>query len=161
MKINLLKFILVVSLVLNISILGTAGYLFYKHSGYENTPFGKKINKELLFKELSLTSEQKKMMEEKSVPFREEINKKRHEILRKRKKLFDLIRQGNPDRESIGNSIGEINKIQEEIQRMIVMHILEEKALLDKNQQKKFLDVIEDAMAQGRQMGCPTSIEQE
>lgn len=149
MKSNLLKFILVVSLALNMSILGAAGYVFYKHSRYVSTPFGKKINKEFLFKELSLRPEQKRMIEEKAMPFRAEIDKKSDEIAKKRKKLLDLIRQENPDREAIDNIIAEINKIQEEIQRMIVMHILEGKSLLDRDQQKKFLDVIEDALHKG------------
>jgi len=159
MKTNFLKLILVVSLALNISILGTAGYLYYKNSKYVSTPFGKKINKEFLFKELSLSSEQKKMIEGKSIPFRAEIEGMKGEIVKKRKSLIDLIRQENPDREAIDNVIAEINKIQEEIQRMIVIHILEEKSLLDRGQQKKFLDFIENAMTQGRQIGCPPSIE--
>lgn len=150
MKTNFLKLILVVSLALNISILGTAGYLYYKNSKYVSAPFGKKINKEFLFKELSLSSEQKKMIEQKSIPFRAEIEGMKGEIVKKRKSLIDLIRQENPDREAIDNVIAEINKIQEEIQRMIVIHILEEKSLFDRGQQKKFLDFIENAMSEGR-----------
>jgi DNA-directed RNA polymerase specialized sigma24 family protein len=34
-------------------------------------------------------------------------------------------------------------------------HMLAMKAGLNKEQQKKFLDLIENAMTEGRQMGCP------
>jgi len=40
------------------------------------------------------------------------------------------------------------------MQRKIAAHMLEEKALLDAEQQKKFLDLIEKAMSGGGPMGC-------
>ncbi len=98
-------------------------------------------------------------MREKAIPFRAEIDRKREEIAQKRKLLLDLIRQENPDKRAIDGVISEINKIQEEMQRMIAAHILEEKALLDKGQQKKFLDLIEDAMTKGKQTGCTPAVE--
>jgi len=160
MKSNLLKFILVVSLALNMSILGTAGYLYYKQSGYWTIPFGKKINKEFLFKELSLRPEQLKEMRSRAIPFRAEIDEKRNEITQKRKELISLMRMDNPDAKNINAVISEINGMQGEMQRKIAVHILEEKALFDKVQQKKFLDLIENAMTQGRQIGCPLPTEQ-
>lgn len=155
MRSSLLKFVLLISLVLNISSLGTAGYLYYNQSEYWTTPFGKKVKKDrFLFEELSLKPEQMSIMREKAIPFRAEIDRKREEIAQKRKLLLDLIRQENPDKRAIDGVISEINKIQEEMQRMIAAHILEEKALLDKGQQKKFLDLMEDAMTKGKQTGC-------
>lgn len=160
MKSSILKFILFASLVLNISILGTAGYLYYKQTGYWTTPFGNKIEKDrFLFEELSLKPEQLKEMKSRAVQFRSEIDQTRHEITQKRKELITLMRSYAPDANSINSVISEINGIQGEMQRKIAIHILEEKALLDTAQQKKFLNLIENAMTQGRQTGCPLPIE--
>jgi Spy/CpxP family protein refolding chaperone len=149
MKGNILKFALAASLILNVSLLDTAGYLYYKQSGYWTTPFGKKINKEFLFKELSLRPEQLKEMRSRAVPFRAEIDEKRNEITQKRKELISLMRMDNPDAKNINAVISEINGMQGEMQRKIAVYILKEKALLDKVQQKKFLDLIENAMHKG------------
>jgi len=160
MRSSILKFILLVSLALNISIIGTAGYLYYKQSAYWTSPFGTKMKKgSFLFEELSLKPDQAKKMKEKAMPFRAEVDKKRIAIAQKRKELISLMRPDNPDVNAINDVISEINEIQGEMQRKIAVHILEEKALLDKVQQKKFLDLIENAMTQGRQTGCLSPIE--
>ena len=158
MKNSTLKFLLLISLILNISILGAAGYQYYKKSTYWTSPFGTKIEKgRFLFEELSLRSEQVKAMKKKAIPFREEVDRKRHEIALKRKELINLLRADSPDIKAIDSTISQISRAQEEMQRKVTIHLLEEKALLDKEQQKKFFDLIENAMTEGRQMGCPTT----
>ena len=156
MKNNTLKFLLVVSLILNISFLGTAGYQYYKKSTSWTSPFGYKIQKgHFLFEELSLRPEQLKTMRETATRFRAIIDEKRQAVASKRKDLITLMRQDNPDRNAIAATVSEISGMQEEMQRVIAMHMLDMKAGLDKDQQKKFLDLIEDTMTEGKQTGCP------
>jgi Spy/CpxP family protein refolding chaperone len=153
---NLLKFALAASLILNLSLLATAGYRYTMQSRYWVSPFGKVMEKgRFLFEELSLRPEQLTAMKEKAVPFRAEIDRRRQEIMKKRKALVGLLRAANPDKKSVDAAIKEISRIQEEMQRMIAAHMLEEKALLDKGQQGKFLDLIENAMTQGGHAGPP------
>jgi hypothetical protein len=73
----------------------------------------------------------------------------------KRKNLLALMRQDNTDRNAITAVVSELSGLQEEMQRMIDMHMLDMKAGLDKEQQKEFLDLIENTMTQGRQPVCP------
>ena len=94
-------------------------------------------------------------MKSRAILFRSEIDRRRGEISQKRKDLITLIRSDTPDVNAINAVISEINGMQREMQRKIAVHILEEKVLLDREQQKTFLDLIENAMTQGRQMGCP------
>ena len=156
MKNSTLKFLLVASLILNISFLGAAGYQYYKRSAYWTSPFGYKIQKgHFLFEQLSLRPDQLKAMRETATKFRAVIDEKRQAVASKRKELITLMRQDNPDRNAIAVVVSEISGMQEEMQQMIAMHMLGMKAGLDKEQQKKFLDLIENAMTQGRQMGCP------
>ena len=139
-----LKFILSASLLLNITVLCTAGYLYYKQTRSWVSPFGHRIERDrFLFEELSLQPGQMRAMREKAIPFRAEIDGRRKTIEEKREALFALLRSDHPDREAMEALIAEISRMQE-------------KALLTKDQQEKFLDLIENAMKNGRQKGCPT-----
>ena len=148
MRNSILKFSLAASLILNISILATAGYMYYKQSDYWVSPFGAKMKKDrFLFEELSLRPEQLKTMKERAMVFRAEIDRRRKEIAEKKMTMLNFMRADVPDRRAIDTAISDISRIQEDMQRVVAMHILEEKATLDKDQQKKFFDLIEDAMA--------------
>ncbi len=155
MKNNLLKFALAASLILNLSVFATAGYRYYMQSQYWVSPFGRVMEKDrFLFEELSLKPEQMAAMKSKAVPFRAEIDRRRQAIDAKRKELIALMRQQNPNKKAIDDAITEISGKQEEMQRMIVGHMLEIKASLDVDQQRKFFDLIEQTMKSGRQVGC-------
>ena len=153
MKNSTLKFLLITSLILNVSLLAAAGYRYYKQSTYWTTPFGYKIKKgHFLFEELSLRPDQLAAMKEIAVGCRDMIDSKREEITEKRRELITLLRQENPDRKAIATVVSQISGMQEQMQWMIAMHILDMKTRLDREQQRKFLDLIENAMTQGRQI---------
>ena len=93
MKDNILRYVLVVSLLLNISLLGAAGYTHYKQSrqrmeapfGYgcipgQATPSGHYAQGPHLFQELSLKPEQTNIFQQKAVLFHTALNKKRQEV---------------------------------------------------------------------------------
>ena len=120
------------------------------------TSFGTKMPAgRFLFEELSLTREQSRAMREKAVPFRDEVDRQRGAVVAKRKELIELLRADAPDAGAVDAVISAISSLQETMQKKITSHMLEEKALLDREQQKRFLDLIENAMTQGRQAGCP------
>jgi Spy/CpxP family protein refolding chaperone len=122
MKNSTLKFLLLISLILNISFLGAAGFQYYKKSTYWTSPFGYKIQKgHFLFEELSLRPDQMKAMRETASKFRAIIDEKKQAVASKRKELITLMRQDNPDRNALAAVVSEISGIQEEMQRMIAM----------------------------------------
>ena len=146
MRNSILKFALAASLILNISILATAGYVYYKQSDYWVSPFGVKMKKDrFLFEEISLRPEQLKTMKERAMFFRAEIDRRRKEIAGKKMVMLNFMRADIPDKKAVDTAISDISRMQEEMQRVVAMHILEEKATLDKDQQKRFLDLIENA----------------
>ena len=156
MRVGFLKIALAVSLIFNLSVLGAAGYFYHTKNSYWVSPFGVKLPRDrFLFEELPFRPEQVKRMREKAIPFRAEIDGKRQEIAAKRKQLFSLMRADSPDPDAIKATVAEISRIQEEVEGMVTTHILQEKATLDKDQQKKFLDLIENSMSKGRQSVCP------
>lgn len=156
MKNNLLKFALAASLILNLAVFATVGYHYYQQTRSWVSPFGKVMGKDkFIFEELSLKPEQVAAMKSKAIPFRAEIDRRRQEIEAKRKELVTLMRDQNPDKKAIDATIEEISGKQEEMQRMIVGHMLEIKSSLDADQQRKFFDLIERNMAGSGQMSCP------
>ncbi len=156
MRISFLKIALAVSLIFNLSVLGAAGYFHFTKNAYWVSPFGVKMPKgKFLFEELSLQPDQMKKMRDKAIPCRAEIDRRREEIAARRSHLFSLMRADTPDANAIKATVAEISRIQEEVEGMVTTHILQQKATLDKDQQKKFLDLIENAMSKGRQPGCP------
>jgi Spy/CpxP family protein refolding chaperone len=164
MKDNLLKYILVLSLLLNFSLLGAAGYTYYRQNRYPPAPFSYGIPGRVpvgsssihphLFEALSLKPEQRKLFEQKAPLFHGALDKKRGKVDRLRRSLFDLMRADYPDSKAIETTIAEINGVQEDMQKMIVAHMLEFKSMLDRDQQKKFFDLIQGAMTRRQEIQC-------
>ncbi len=145
MKNSTLKFILLISVLFNISILITVGYVYRKHNEYYMS--GWKPNKErfnrFLVKELSLTPDQAKAIVEKRNILSNQITKDKQQIFQKRMELINALRADKPDMKVIHQDISEIRNMQEDIQNKIVAHILDEKTILNKAQQKKLFDLIQ------------------
>ena len=156
MRISFVKIALAVSLVFNLSVLGAAGYFYSTKSAYWVSPFGVKMQRDkFLFEELSLRPEQIQKMREKALPFRAQVDLKRQEIAAKRNHLFSLMRAENTDVQAVKMSLSEISRIQAEIEGIVAEHILQEKATLDREQQKKFLDLLQNTMMQERVICLP------
>ena len=164
MKDSFLKYILIVSLLLNFSLLGAAAYTHYQQTRFGPPPFvglsGGPVHPGhfgpgMLFEELSLKPEQVKIFQQKAALFHSALAKKRQEVDRLRTTLIALMRAEYPDNKAIETTITRINRIQEDMQRAVVSHMLEFKSMLDKDQQQKFLHMIEGAMGQRRGEICP------
>ena len=107
MKANTLKFILVVSLVLNISVFISAGYTYCNSTRY-STLHHSRVNSIRVTVTRSKTQTgpgQLKAFKEKHT-FHADVAQKRHEIFQKRR-LMALIRSENPDKQAIDAKIGE------------------------------------------------------
>jgi len=161
MKNKVLKFILILSLLLNASMLVSATYTHYNQSRHETRPLACGLQKSgdqvhnCLFEQLSLKPDQLRTMQQKASTFHTDLNRKGLEIGQKRSFLVNLMRAANPDAKAIDSNIAQINLLQLNIQQIAVAHMLEFKGMLDKDQQKKFLDLIDRAMAKGTGLQCP------
>jgi Spy/CpxP family protein refolding chaperone len=155
MKNSRIKYVLLVSLLLNFSFLGAAGYTHYRQTRDRAAPYGYGIhglapvcssNQPYLFEALSLKPEQRKLFEQKAPLFHDALNEKEAKVNRLRESLFALMRSDHPDSAAVETTIADINRTQQDIQKLIVAHMLEFKSMLDKEQQKKFFDLIQGAM---------------
>jgi Spy/CpxP family protein refolding chaperone len=164
MKDSILKYILIISLLLNVSFLGTAAYTHFRQTRFGPPPFAglggppgqpAPFGPGMFFGGLSLKPEQVKLFQQKAMVFHDSLSKKRKEVDRLRISLIGLMRVDHPDNTAIEATIGRINREQEEMQRTVVSHMLEFKSMLNKDQQKKFLDMIDGAMTQRKETVCP------
>ena len=143
MKNSVLKFILLLSLILNIAILGSIGYSYYRNTCSRPLPFGPG-RRAFLMKELSLNQRQADLMIKNQQAFHAQIDSMRQQIFKKRLQLLDLMQSDKPDTKEIDQTIEAIGDIQEDIQKTIVAHIIEVKTILNQDQQKKFFGFIEN-----------------
>jgi Spy/CpxP family protein refolding chaperone len=165
MRNNLLRYLLVLSLLLNFSFLCAAGYTYYQRNRYPSAPFGYSLRGRVpvgspsihphLFEALSLSPEQRKLFEQKAPLFHEALDKKREEVDRLRISLFALMRVESPNSKAIEATISEINRVQEDMQKLVVVHMLQFKSMLNEDQQRKFFDLIQGAMAMRQEIRCP------
>ena len=158
MRNSTLRYLLLVSVLLNLTIVGTAGYRYYQHHNNSWTsPFGASMTRDrFLFEELALAPRQVEALKKKTVPFRAELDHQRAQIAEKRRELIALMRQDNPDLPAIRALIVEISARQEEMQQRVAAHMLEVTAQMNKEEPQRFFDLIENAMSKGKMTGCPS-----
>jgi Spy/CpxP family protein refolding chaperone len=147
MKNSTIKFLLLVSVILNIAILITVLYLHYNRSFPVPFVSGHRRS-EFLIKELSLSPEQARLFEQKEEVFFKQINQKRKQLFLKRLELLNLTKSDKPDTKKIDQTIKDISSMQEDIQRTVIAHIIDIKSLLNKEQQKKFFNLLETIITQ-------------
>ena len=108
-----------------------------------------------IFETLALKPDQLRIFQEKAGLFHEALDKKQTRVAALRISLLDLMRADNPDRNAIQAAIAEISEAQREMQESVVAHMLEFKSMLDKDQAKKFLGLIQGAMTEKGGVQCP------
>ncbi|OGQ85239.1 MAG: hypothetical protein A2512_12360 [Deltaproteobacteria bacterium RIFOXYD12_FULL_56_24] len=157
MRNSTLRYLLLVSVLLNLTIVGTAGYRYYQHNDKWTSPFGHRLPRDrFLFEELALAPRQVEALKKKTVPFRAELDRQRTHIAENRRELVAMMRRDNPDLPAIRALIFELSVRQEEMQQRVAAHMLEVKTLLNKEEQQRFFDLIENAMSKGKMTGCPS-----
>mgnify|MGYP000849588334 FL=1 len=157
MKISIMKVALVVSLIFNLSFMAAAAFVYLQKNSSWVSPFGVKLKKDhFLFEELSLRPDQAQRMRETAVPFRALIDQKRKAIAAQKNELLSLMRGDTTDQQAINRRLAEISRLQAEVESMVADHILQVKATLDKQQQQKFIDLLQRTMQQDRLVCLPT-----
>ncbi len=91
---------------------------------------------------IELTTDQKKQVEEIRKGFLPEVAGVRSVLRQKRLELSELLFAESPDSQAIEAKSVEISNLQRDMEKKVIEHILEEKALLSPEQKKQFHDVI-------------------
>ena len=137
MKRKLMVAILILSLGLNIGIIVTFGHHWFMEREFLKGPGESHWLKNKMKKELSLTDEQVKFMEEDREAIHMEIKALRDELQKKRSELFTLVDGETVDNKKVDLLINDLAQLQVKIEKVIIGHLLNMKTHLTPEQQNK------------------------
>lgn len=162
MKKNLVILFLAVLTIINVAALVTIAY----HRFQPGKPFppagqpGNPLN--FIKQELGLSDEQAKKFEDNFKKFRIEMDLILDSLRVKRNELMDEISAEQPSLDKVNKLIVEVGLLENELQKKVVMNILEGKSYLTPEQQKKLFSILKQGkdrergpMDRGGGMGRP------
>ena len=150
MKGKSLLFVLVLSLALNASVLGTMGYHYYRDASLaKDAPCPLSPAHQHLYQQLGLSTPQLAQMEPLAQKFHERLGQLESAMKGKNESLVELLGQKEVDPGRVEGLRKEISGIQDEIQKEVIAHILETKKILDAKQQNQFFALMSKSMAAG------------
>ena len=151
MKGKNLVFVLILSLAINASILGTIGYHYYRDASLaKDAPCPLSPAHQHLYQQLGLSTPQLAQMEPVAQKFHESLGLLETAMKGKNERLVELLGQKDVDPIQVEGVRKEIAGIQDEIQKEVIAHILETKRILDQKQQNQFFVLMSQSMATGQ-----------
>ena len=146
MRSKWLILILILSLAINSAVLATVGYHYYRDaSNTPSAPCPMSPGDSHLYQSLGLSNLQLSKMEPLAQKFHERLAELGVRMEEKKETLTDLL-QKDSDPASIENLRKEMAGIQDEIEKEVIVHILESKKILDPKQQQRFFDLMRQRM---------------
>ncbi|WP_457551503.1 Spy/CpxP family protein refolding chaperone [Desulfobacula sp.] len=152
MKTKVIVLILILSLAMNVAVLSVVGYNFYYHSHqsfpiqrFSTQRFSTQMNHHF-YQILGLTPMQQIRMEPIAALFHQKLEAHYTTIKIKKNLLVNLLSQKNIDQSQIDQLRKHIAAIQDNIQRMVISHILDVKLILTENQQERFFVLMHKSM---------------
>ena len=151
MKRKSLLFVLVLSLAINASVLGTMGYHYYRDASLaKDAPCPLSPAHQHLYQQLGLSTPQLAQMEPVAQKFHERLGELETAMKGKNERFVELLGHKVVDPVQVEGLRKEIAGIQDEIQKEVIAHILESKKILDAKQQKQFFALMSQGMARGQ-----------
>jgi len=150
MRSKWLTVVLVLSLAINAGVLATMGYSYYRSTSLKSlVPCPMSPGDSHLYQSLGLSNLQLSKMEPLAQKFHERLGELGTLMEEKRENLTNLLQKDN-DPEGIENLRKEMAGIQDEIQKEVIVHIMESKKILDPNQQQRFFDLMRQSMSRAK-----------
>ena len=144
-------FILVLSLAVNVSMLGALAYHYYRDASQtEEAPCPLSPSHRHLYQQLGLSASQLARMEPLAQKFHERLGQLETAMKGKNERLVELLGQREVDLVQAEGLRKEIAGIQDEIQKEVIAHILDSKKILDSKQQTQFFALMSQGMAAGQ-----------
>ena len=98
---------------------------------------------------IKLTDSQKQQVEEIRRDFLPRVAEIRYALRQRRLELNDLLFADPPDMQAIEGKSRDISKLQAQLEREVIEHIIQEKELLNSEQKRQFYDVIRTEFEKG------------
>jgi Spy/CpxP family protein refolding chaperone len=150
MKSKWLTVILVLSLAINAGVLVSMGYHYYVNASTPSTaPCPMSPGDSHLYQSLGLSNLQLAKMEPLAQKFHGRLGEL-GALMEKKKETLIALLQKDSDPASIENLRKEMAGIQDEIQKEVIVHIMESKKILDPQQQQRFFDLMRQNMTRAQ-----------
>jgi Spy/CpxP family protein refolding chaperone len=144
-----LTWLLIFSVIINISTLATFGYHRWFEPKRPRFERGRSPQKEFFRKELGLTDEQWNKVQALKSEFWQQIKPLKTQLDEEHRHLFQIQNQDTVNIEEVYRSIDKISEIQKQMQRMTVENILAHQSILTPEQRKKFFSMMAKWMPLG------------
>jgi len=150
MRSKWLILILILSLAINLAVLATVGYHYYRNvSTAPSAPCPMSPGDSHLYQSLGLSNVQLAKMEPLAQSFHGRLAELGARMEEKKETLTNLL-QKDSDPVKIENLRKEMAGIQDEIQKEVITHIMESKRILNPNQQQRFFDLMRQSMTRAQ-----------
>ena len=150
MRSKWLILILMLSLAINAGVLVSMGYHYYVNASTPSSaPCPMSPGDSHLYQSLGLSNVQLAKMEPLAQSFHGRLAELGTRMEEKKETLTNLL-QKDSDPTSIENLRKEMAGIQDEIQKEVIIHIIESKKILDPNQQQRFFDLMRQSMTRAK-----------
>jgi Spy/CpxP family protein refolding chaperone len=150
MKSKWLTVVLVLSLAINAGVLVSMGYHYYVNASTPSSaPCPMSPGDSHLYQSLGLSNLQLSKMEPLAQKFHGRLAELGAAMEEKKEALVTLL-QKNSDPVKIENLRKEMAGIQDEIQKEVIVHIMESKKILDPQQQQRFFDLMRQNMTRAQ-----------
>ena len=157
MKSKWLTVVLVLSLAINAGVLVSMGYHYYVNASTPSSaPCPMSPGDSHLYQSLGLSNLQLSKMEPLAQKFHGRLAELGAAMEEKKEALVTLL-QKNSDPVKIENLRKEMAGIQDEIQKEVIIHIMESKKILDPQQQQRFFDLMRQNMTRAQSSESPTN----
>lgn len=144
-----LTWLLIFSVIINISTLATFGYHRWFEPKRPRFDRSRSSHQEFLAKELGLTAEQSQKVQALRSELWEQIKPLKNQLDEERKHFFQIQNQDSVNIEDVYKSIEKISEIQKQMQRKTAENMLAHQSILTPEQRKKFFSMMANRMKMG------------
>jgi len=144
-----LTWLLIFSVIINISTLATFGYHRWFESKRPRFDRSRSSHQEFLAKELGLTEDQSQEVQALKSELWQQIKPLKSQLDEERRHFFQIQNQDTVKVEEIYKSIDQISEIQKQMQRKTAENMLAHQSILTSEQRKKFFSIMASRMKMG------------
>ncbi len=137
-----LSWLLIISLVINISTIGTFSYYQWLKPGKKKRSEKYRSHRESLQKKLDLTDEQSVKMDSLRKSLFKDIKPLINEVKTSRNEVIEMIKQDSVSLEQIYEKIDRINDIEKVIHKKATANLLNYRTILTEEQRSKFVEMV-------------------
>ena len=144
-----LAWLLIFSVIINVSTLATVGYYRWFKQKRHSFTMNRSAHQEFLKKKLGLTEEQSQKIEELRSELWEQIKPLKSQLDDGRHQFFQMVNQDSVNIQNVYRSIDRISELQKQMQRKTAENMLAQQSILTPEQRKKFFSIMANRMQMG------------